>query len=334
MTSVLRLPRTAAGFSASAHSPPRNTRTGLCGATALSGSDWTGLPLLRLEIAPTARRKVAGVGEPTLMAVKRGQVQLGLDKRHLHLRVLASAGKTSFLSPGEASGATWENTAVVDHLIVELPADQCERMLERPVRWAQPNLQACRFGLPDERLFYFMSALEEQCLHGEPMGTLYTEGISAALIAYVDHRYGGTDQRDRDGTEALTFQRRQTLTDFIDAHLSCSLRVADLATQVHCSPQQLGRLFQRSFGMAPHRYVMIRRTQHAEQLLKSDNSSIAEIAASCGFSSQAHLTVAFKALFGAPPASYRRRNSVGTSGTGKSTVETMAVCVARSNSGP
>ncbi len=295
-------------FSPSTRVPPLKTRMGLCGATALSTLGWSGLPLLKLEVAPTARKKVAEVGEPTLMAVKRGQVRLSLDKRSRHMNMLGSAGKTSLLSPGEASGATWENAATVDHLIVELPVDQCERVMGRPVRWTQPSHQAFRFALPDERLFFFMSALEEQCVQGEPMGTLYTESISAALIAYVDHQYGGADQHERDSDRSLSYRRRQALIDFIDAHLSSSLRVADLAAQVHCSPQQLGRLFQGAFGMPPHRYVMMRRTQRAEQLLKRDNGSIAEIATSCGFSSQAHLTVAFKTLFGTPPASYRKRN--------------------------
>jgi AraC family transcriptional regulator len=44
----------------------------------------------------------------------------------------------------------------------------------------------------------------------------------------------------------------------------------------------------------------------AEELLSAGGRGIAEIAFTCGFSSQAHLTLAFKKQTGMTPAEYRR----------------------------
>ncbi len=308
MTATTGLSQSTHRLSAFAHSGVSLApRPGLCGAVALSTPEWTGVPLLRLHMSPTTQRPLADVSRPTLMAVKRGQVRLRLDGRNGRSCALSTAGDVSLLSPGEAADTSWSNVEPVEHLIAELPRELCERLLQRTVRWTLPNERPSRFAVGDQRLVYLMSALEEQCQQGEPMGTLYTEGISAALIAYVDRRYGGRNHEDgQDGARLPGRSRRHRLVEYIEAHLSGSLRVSDLAATINCSPQKLTRLFQVEFGMAPYRYVMLKRAQRAQSLLSCDaGGSIAEIALACGFSSQAHLTVAFKAVFGETPAAFR-----------------------------
>jgi AraC family transcriptional regulator len=65
-------------------------------------------------------------------------------------------------------------------------------------------------------------------------------------------------------------------------------------------------MFRESTGTTPHQYVMQRRIVHAEELLSLHELGVAEIAVACGFSSQAHLTLAFKKQTGQTPAEYRR----------------------------
>jgi AraC family transcriptional regulator len=65
-------------------------------------------------------------------------------------------------------------------------------------------------------------------------------------------------------------------------------------------------MFRESTGTTPHQYVMQRRIAHAEKLLSANQLGVAEIAVACGFSSQAHLTLAFKKQTGMTPAEYRR----------------------------
>ena len=59
-------------------------------------------------------------------------------------------------------------------------------------------------------------------------------------------------------------------------------------------------------GMTPHRYLLSRRIERARRLLAETNMSIAQIAYLCGFSSQAHLTIAFRRLVGHTPGGYRQ----------------------------
>jgi AraC family transcriptional regulator len=59
--------------------------------------------------------------------------------------------------------------------------------------------------------------------------------------------------------------------------------------------------------MTPHQYVIQRRILNAERLLAKDDIALADIAVACGFSSQAHFTLAFRKEVGVTPAEYRRR---------------------------
>jgi AraC family transcriptional regulator len=59
-------------------------------------------------------------------------------------------------------------------------------------------------------------------------------------------------------------------------------------------------------GKAPHRFVTERRIQHALELLRNEDRSIAEIAHAAGFSSQSHLTSNFRRVTELTPGQFRR----------------------------
>src|SRR5262249_23550283 len=49
------------------------------------------------------------------------------------------------------------------------------------------------------------------------------------------------------------------------------------------------RVFSRSVGLSPHRYIVHLRLRHAVELVRRGHSSLAEIAAGTGFADQSHL---------------------------------------------
>jgi len=88
--------------------------------------------------------------------------------------------------------------------------------------------------------------------------------------------------------------------------MAADLTLQELAAETGHSRSHFLRMFRATTGMTPHRYVLKRRLEQARQLLEHVESSIAEVAITCGFSSQAHLTLAFRKEFGVTPAEYRR----------------------------
>jgi len=96
------------------------------------------------------------------------------------------------------------------------------------------------------------------------------------------------------------------IQELIESRLDADLTLRELAAEIGYSRSHFLRMFRATTGMTPHRYVLKRRLERARQLFVQVEFSIAEIAIMCGFSSQAHLTLAFRKEYGLTPTEYRR----------------------------
>ena len=83
------------------------------------------------------------------------------------------------------------------------------------------------------------------------------------------------------------------------------LGVGRLAADLDCSRNKLAHRFAESFGVAPKTVARILRFSRARGLARRDRD-LAQVAAACGFSDQAHLTREFVDLAGAPPSRWLR----------------------------
>jgi AraC family transcriptional regulator len=96
------------------------------------------------------------------------------------------------------------------------------------------------------------------------------------------------------------------VVSFVEANIDQDLRLEALAGIAGMSTYHFARRFKETTGVSPHAYVLLRRIRRAESLLLDPAVSLAEIAAACGFSSQAHFTTAFRLRLGTTPHAYRR----------------------------
>jgi len=103
----------------------------------------------------------------------------------------------------------------------------------------------------------------------------------------------------------LAWQARRVL-DYVEDHLSETIRVADLSCLVRLTESHFSRAFRKRFGAAPHNYVVSRRIRRSVRLLLEGELSLSEIALACGFSDQAHFSNTFRRLMGITPAAWRR----------------------------
>src|SRR5262249_56600905 len=80
------------------------------------------------------------------------------------------------------------------------------------------------------------------------------------------------------------------ITDHVFAHLGEPIEVATLASIAGRSPFHFVRVFTRSVGVTPHRFIVHLRLQRAIELVRAGGASLAEIAARTGFADQSHLS--------------------------------------------
>jgi AraC-like DNA-binding protein len=91
--------------------------------------------------------------------------------------------------------------------------------------------------------------------------------------------------------------------------------VDELGRQVGLSRSVLGERFTQLIGVAPMHYLANWRMQVAAQELREKSTSLAEVAQTVGYGSEAAFSRAFKKAFGTAPATWRRsRTSPRTAG--------------------
>ena len=92
---------------------------------------------------------------------------------------------------------------------------------------------------------------------------------------------------------------------WIDANLSQPLTLAELAAQAALSESHFARMCRQSTGLAPHQYVMQRRMEHAQQLVRHTALPLTDIALACGFNSASHFSNRFRSMTGITPSQLR-----------------------------
>ena len=122
----------------------------------------------------------------------------------------------------------------------------------------------------------------------------------------------GAEAADRDGRGHLLAWQARKVRDYIDAHIAEPLLVADLCALIQRSEAHFSRSFKRTFGEAPHAFLIRRRLQRAEQHMLQTDATLSDIALQCGFTDQAHLCKHFRQLTGRTPAAWRRARRAST----------------------
>jgi AraC-like DNA-binding protein len=93
--------------------------------------------------------------------------------------------------------------------------------------------------------------------------------------------------------------------DLADARYAEPLTVADLARAAGLSPAEFSRAFRRTFGEAPHQYLLTRRLERAAALLRNTDRTVTEICFAVGLSSLGSFTTSFRRIHGLAPVAYR-----------------------------
>lgn len=98
----------------------------------------------------------------------------------------------------------------------------------------------------------------------------------------------------------------QKAVDFMKNHFDQPVSLGTLGELTGYSPNHFQKLFTEIMRTSPQKHLENLRISHAKYLLATLDASIAEVAYSCGFSSQAYFTSIFKRLTGLTPYEFRK----------------------------
>lgn len=93
---------------------------------------------------------------------------------------------------------------------------------------------------------------------------------------------------------------------YIDTHLSEGFSLQQLAKELNMNANYLGQVFKRETGKTYTAYVTELRIERAKEMLRMDESSISDIAASLGFNDYFYFLKTFKRITGLTPKQFRQ----------------------------
>jgi transcriptional regulator GlxA family with amidase domain len=96
--------------------------------------------------------------------------------------------------------------------------------------------------------------------------------------------------------------------ELMENNIEEPLTTDDIAFHVKISRRQLERLFKKHLNAVPSRYYLQIRLEEARSRLFNGTESIADIGLSCGFSSGAHFSTAYRNQYGLTPSEDRSLN--------------------------
>ena len=96
---------------------------------------------------------------------------------------------------------------------------------------------------------------------------------------------------------------------YADEAYTENLTLHELSATYQKNEKYLGRLFKREIGLSFSDYVLERRLKKAENLLKTTDEKIIEIALECGFNNISYFNRVFKEKNGISPSEYRNSKS-------------------------
>lgn len=202
-------------------------------------------------------------------------------------------GDVFLITPGQAHMYCNRSSSSLVLLWVELQGGNCKEIFSRfsiTGTYVLQNLQADKMVAQLLEMLRHMKEGERNVY--ESAGEVYT------LLMYL------LEAAEKVTSQQLPGTLLQALV-YIDYNFMEQMRVQELAERLHVSHTYLNRLFQKSMGLSPNKYINMKRMEYACYLLRTTKMSCAEISEKIGMYDNAYFYKVFKKAIGMTPVDYR-----------------------------
>ena len=165
----------------------------------------------------------------------------------------------------------------------------------------------CRPGIIDPVMVHLGSVLLPAFQRPNETSAIFIEHVTSAMLTHLCNSYGGARPGTPFSKGGMTRLQAARAKEFLAAHCADDLSLLDVARACGLSRGHFTKAFRVATGLTPHQWLQRYRIDKAKNQLLDPALSIADIAISCGFADQSHLTRVFSRLVGDSPAAWRRR---------------------------
>jgi AraC family transcriptional regulator len=139
-----------------------------------------------------------------------------------------------------------------------------------------------------------------------PTQTLFVNATAVAMTAHLLRSYDIRGGQSASRQAGLAGNALNSVISYIEDNVHRRIPLDELAGVAGVSRYHFARVFKISTSLSPMAYVERTRIRRAQEMIRTTNFSLSQIAQRLGFSDQAHFGRRFKAQFGSAPGIYRR----------------------------
>jgi AraC family transcriptional regulator len=166
---------------------------------------------------------------------------------------------------------------------------------------------SCQPGIIDPVMAHLGASLLPAFEQVNTASNLFINHVTLAMLTHLCTAYSGRLKEPPYRKGAMTRPQANLAKEYLASHCADNILLGDVARACGLSRGHFTKSFRVATGLTPYQWLQRYRVDKAKHLLLNSKASIADIAATCGFADQSHLTRVFSRFVGDSPAAWRRR---------------------------
>jgi len=166
----------------------------------------------------------------------------------------------------------------------------------------------------DPRLSALVAAVDAEMVAAFPSGRLFLDSLEQAMAVALVNGHAVRHRPVHIYRGGLGSARLRRIKELVHAKMEDDLSLDEMAQAVGLSTAHFARMFRKSTGQTPHRFVLRQRLERAKAMLRAPDARVLDVAVACGFKTQQHFAQVFRDVWGVSPTEYRQ-DLVGSAAT-------------------
>jgi len=266
---------------------------------------WRGLQAVRYRNLTTNEIQIPSLSQHLLILHTKPAPVMKFRYQDVKREIPPSVGSITVIPPGSVTDCCWRGTKdgfnihLDPKLVAKVAACSFDLDLSRTAVPSRDALIAPEFRST-------MLAVDTELRTSGVGGPLIIESLANILAVHLIRHLFGLGRTPTATHSAFPRRKLAAVIDFIMANLDARLTVEQMAALVELSPYHFMRQFKAATGLSPYQFLISRRVELAQHLLRKKRLiSLAEVAIHCGFSDQSQFSFHFKRMVGLTPGQFR-----------------------------
>jgi AraC family transcriptional regulator len=197
----------------------------------------------------------------------------------------------------------WVGLMNVAHL--QLGISDAALMASSDGAYGEVELRASR-KFANSRLSALVAAVHAEMLAGFPSGRLFLDSVEQAMAVALVNGHAVRHRPVQIYRGGLGSARLRKIKELVHVKMEDDLSLDEMAESVGLSTAHFARMFRKSTGETPHKFVLRQRIERAKAMLRAPRTRVLDVAVACGFKNQQHFAQVFRDVCRVSPTEYRQ----------------------------